>query len=279
MNDIIKMIGLDLDGTVLTTDKKMTPYTREVLQKAIEAGVVVLPATGRPISAISKEFLDIPGVRYALTSNGARILDLDTGQVLVENMLPKEKAEQLLDLLFDYDAILEMFIDGRSYVRNREFQHVYDYYANPHMAEYMIHTRNPVDDLYRTLEEKGTGVDKVHCIFKHTEDKREAAARLKEVDGIVAASSFGPNIEINQEGTDKGQGLLQLGACLGIRREEIMACGDGMNDYEMLKAVGFAVAMENGHEKVREIADYITVSNDEDGVAKAIEKFVLHNRK
>ena len=89
MNDIIKMIGLDLDGTVLTTDKKMTPYTREVLQKAIEAGVVVLPATGRPISAISKEFLDIPGVRYALTSNGARILDLDTGQVLVENMLPK----------------------------------------------------------------------------------------------------------------------------------------------------------------------------------------------
>ena len=93
MNDIIKKIGLDLDGTVLTTDKKITPYTREVLQKAIEAGVVVLPATGRPISAISKEFLDIPGVRYALTSNGARILDLDTGQVLVENMLPKEKAE------------------------------------------------------------------------------------------------------------------------------------------------------------------------------------------
>ena len=71
MNDIIKMIGLDLDGTVLTTDKKMTPYTREVLQKAIEAGVVVLPATGRPISAISKEFLDIPGVRYALTNLGS----------------------------------------------------------------------------------------------------------------------------------------------------------------------------------------------------------------
>lgn len=68
---------------------------------------------------------------------------------------------------------------------------------------------------------------------------------------------------------------MKLGEILGIRGEEIMACGDGMNDYEMLKTVGFAVAMGNGHERLKEIADYVTVTNDEDGVAKAIEQFVL----
>lgn len=275
MDKKIKMIGLDLDGTVLTTKKQLTPYTQKILKKTLDAGIIVLPATGRPISAISRELLAIPGIRYALTSNGARVLDLETGRVLVENMLSQEKVEQLLTLLFDYDAVLEMFIDGRSYVRAKEFANVYDYYENPSMAEYMINTRNPVDDLFATLKEKGKGVDKVHCIFKHVEDKKEAAERLKKVSGIVAASSFGPNIEINKEGTDKGVGLLRLGELLGIQREEIMAFGDGMNDYEMLKAVGFSVAMENGHPKVKEIADYITVSNDEDGVAKAIEKLVL----
>ena len=275
MTHKIKMIGLDLDGTVLTTEKKITAYTRRVLQDALDAGVIVLPATGRPLAGIAKEFLEIPGVRYALTSNGARILDLETGQVLVENMLSKDKVEQLLSMLFDYDAILEIFIDGHSYVRSREFAHVYDYYANPSMAKYMIHTRNPVDDLFKILAEKGSGVEKVHCIFKHVEDKKEAAGRLREVPDIIFTSSFGPNIEINKVGTDKGVGLLRLGGLLGIRREEIMACGDGMNDYEMLKAVGFAVAMENGHEKVKEIADYVTVGNDEDGVAKAIKRFVL----
>ncbi len=271
----IKMIGLDLDGTVLTTRKEMTEYTKNTIKKAIDAGVVVLAATGRPISAIAGEFLAIPGMQYAITSNGARILELLSGRVLIESMLSKEKVEQLLHLLFDYDAVLEMFIDGRSYVRRREFEHIHDYYANPSMAEYMLSTRNPVDDLFATLKEKGEGVDKVHCIFRNADDKREAAEKLKSVSGIVAASSYGANIEINKEGTDKGIGLLKLGAMLGIERDEIMACGDGMNDYEMLKAVGFSVAMENGHPKVKEIADYITASNDEDGVAKAIEKFVL----
>ena len=80
---------------------------------------------------------------------------------------------------------------------------------------------------------------------------------------------------MNKEGTDKGKALLKLGEMLGISREEIMACGDGMNDYEMLKTVGFAVAMKNACEEIKEIADYVTDSNDEDGVAKAIEKFAL----
>ncbi|MEE1314317.1 MAG: Cof-type HAD-IIB family hydrolase [Faecalimonas sp.] len=275
MKHKIKMVGLDLDGTLLTTKKELSTYSKAVLEEAIRQGVAVVIATGRPISAIAKDVLAIEGIRYALTSNGARILDMETGEVLVESMLAKSKTEELLRLLEHYDAILEIFIDGVSYVRKKEFDFVYDYYDNPSAAKYMLDTRNPVEDLFVVLSEKGKAVDKVHCIFKHMEEQREATALLREVEGIVAESSYGFNIEINKAGTDKGIGLLRLGEALGIRQEEIMACGDAMNDYEMLKAVGFAVAMDNAVPKVKELADYVTASNDEDGVAKAIERFVL----
>ena len=279
MKHKIKMIGLDLDGTLFTTEKKLTAYTKAVLEKALAQGIIVLVSTGRPISGIPREVLEIPGMRYAVTTNGARVLDIEKNEVLYESMLSIETTEQLMDIISDYDAILEMFIDGKSYVRNAKLDHAIDYLPSQSMVEYLLSTRIRVDDLKATLHEKNSLVDKVHGMFKNAEDARAAYERLSKVPGIVIASSFGNNWEINKEGTDKGKGLLRLGETLGIQREEIMACGDGMNDFEMLKAVGFGVAMGNGHPRVKEIADYITDSNDEDGVAKAIEKFALRKEK
>lgn len=279
MNRKIKMIGLDLDGTLLTTDKRITPYTKNVLEKVMAQGVEVLVATGRPISAVPKEILEIPGMRYALTSNSARVLDLETQEVVQASMLPMETAERFLDILDHYDAIQEIFIDGVAYVRSRELGRVYDYFLNPSMAEYVLNTRVHVEDVRTVLHEKQLPVDKVHGMFKNEEDMKAAYQEMKDIEGVVIASSIGNNWEINKEGTDKGQGLLRLGEMLGIKREEIMACGDGMNDLEMMKAVGFSVAMENGVDAVKEVADYVTQSNDEDGVAKAIEKFVLNQKE
>jgi hydroxymethylpyrimidine pyrophosphatase-like HAD family hydrolase len=93
---------------------------------------------------------------------------------------------------------------------------------------------------------------------------------------LVATSALGNNVEVNAVGADKGLGLLKLGEILGISRDEIMACGDGTNDSSMILAAGVGVAMGNAVDEVKAIADYITLTNDEDGVAKAIEKFVLH---
>ena len=112
-------------------------------------------------------------------------------------------------------------------------------------------------------------------IYRNQKDKEEALEELNTLSGIVVTAAMDNNLEINKEGTNKGLGLLQLGKSLGISREEIMACGDGGNDVEMLKEVGFAVAMANGSDPVKKAADFVTVSNDEDGVAKAIERFVL----
>ena len=103
---------------------------------------------------------------------------------------------------------------------------------------------------------------------------RVFTVRLIDND-LAVTGALANNIEVNARGVNKGNGLLMLGKILGIEKEEIMACGDGLNDLAMLRAVGFGVAMANGNEEVKKYADYVTGSNDEDGVAKAIEKFVL----
>ena len=275
MKHKIKMIGLDLDGTLLDSKKVLTEYTRNVLQKALQQGLIVIASTGRALSAIPKELLSLQGMKYVITANGARVIDIQKNEVLIENTIPVETAEHMLDIIYGYDAVKEIFVEGKCYSGKKEMEHVYDYFDNPHVAEYVLHSRTHVEDVKTVLREINHPVEKVQGVFRHMDDRTEALRRLREIPGITITNAFGYNLEMNKEGTDKGNALLKLAETLGIKREEIMACGDGMNDYAMLKMAGIAVAMENACDELKEIADYITATNDEDGVAKAIEKFAL----
>ena len=275
MSRTIRMIGVDLDGTLLNSEKQLTAYTREVLKKAIEQEVAVVVATGRPFSGVPDELKHFPGMRYALTANGARILDMQKQKVVYENLLSGEIAEKVIDILKRHHAIHEFFVDGVGYMNEDGLKNVYAYFEDPHMAEYLQSTRIPVKDVKEKLQTMKCEVDKLQGIFRNQKDKQEALEELNTLSGIVVTAAMDNNLEINKEGTNKGLGLLQLGKSLGISREEIMACGDGGNDVEMLKEVGFAIAMANAYDPVKTAADFVTVSNDEDGVAKAIERFVL----
>lgn len=276
MSRTIRMIGVDLDGTLLNSEKQLTAYTREVLKKAIEQEVAVVVATGRPFSGVPDELKHFPGMRYALTANGARILDMQKQKVVYENLLSGEIAEKVIDILKRHHAIHEFFVDGVGYMNEDGLKNVYAYFEDPHMAEYLQSTRITVKDVKEKLQAMKCEVDKLQGIFRNQKDKQEALEELNTLSGIVVTAAMDNNLEINKEGTNKGLGLLQLGKSLGISREEIMACGDGGNDVEMLKEVGFAIAMANAYDPVKTAADFVTVSNDEDGVAKAIERFVLN---
>ena len=276
MSRTIRMIGVDLDGTLLNSEKQLTAYTREVLKKAIEQEVAVVVATGRPFSGVPDELKHFPVMRYALTANGARILDMQKQKVVYKNLLSGEIAEKVIDILKRHHAIHEFFVDGVGYMNEDGLKNVYAYFEDPHMAEYLQSTRITVKDVKEKLQAMKCEVDKLQGIFRNQKDKQEALEELNTLSGIVVTAAMDNNLEINKEGTNKGLGLLQLGKSLGISREEIMACGDGGNDVEMLKEVGFAIAMANAYDTVKTAADFVTVSNDEDGVAKAIERFVLN---
>ncbi len=272
----IKMIGLDLDGTLLNSKKILTENTKAVLSKAIEQGVVVLPATGRPLSGLPKEVLEFPGVRYALTANGARVIDMKEDKVIYENLVPYETAEKLLDIMSKYDTILEVYYDGVGFSSESMLNRIEEYFADPAMAHYIRTTRRPVPDVRQMFTKGKRSSDKVQAIFLNDEDKMKAWKEIEETVGdIEITGALSNNIEVNAAGVSKGKTLVNLGKLLGIEREEIMACGDGANDTDMIKEAGLGVAMANAVPCVMEVADVVTASNDEEGVAKAIEKYVL----
>lgn len=272
----IKMIGLDLDGTLLNTQKELTANTRRVLAEAIDSGILVLMATGRPFTGIPEELRTFPGIHYALTSNGARVLDTDHNKLLIEQLLPMESAKKALRIFARYDTLSEIYFDGQGYADAAKLDNVGKYHHDPNMWNYVLTTRIAVPDIWDVIAKGNRNMDKVQALFADMDEREAAWKELSELEDLELVGSLSYNIEINAAGVNKGTSLVALGEMLGIPRESIMACGDGDNDVHLLQEVGFGVAMANAQPQVKEAADYITASNDEDGVARAIEKYALH---
>lgn len=275
MEHMIKMAGFDLDGTLLTDRKELTSRTRKALEKAIQKGVIVLVATGRPWMGVPEELQNLQGMRYALTSNGARVIDTGRNKVLFEHLLELGPAKKALEICGKYDTLQEIYFDGQGYAQAEKMKYVECYHRNPSMWEYTRKTRIPVEDLYSLLEQENRGLDKVQALFADMDERRRAWEELSMEEDLELVGSLGYNIEINARGVNKGTALVELGRMLGIKREEIMACGDGDNDTAMLREVGFGVAMGNAEEEIKQAADYVTLTNEDEGVAYAIEKFIL----
>lgn len=277
----IRMIGLDLDGTVFNNEKEITEHTRQVLAEAIRRGVTVLPATGRPQEGLPGQFLAIPGVQYALTSNGARILDLKDGSVVYEQPISWDVALDAVAQMEQYEGCnWEVYHDGKIYVDKDTYHFIRHRDMAAALWDYIRRSRIFFPDLKETIRREKWKIEKLHMMFSDTENRDEKLLFLREKFpelSVSCATSF--NMEIVSAKAGKGNGLLELGKLLGISREQIMACGDAANDWDMLKKVGFPVAMGNADDETKKLAAYVTRTNEEDGVAWAIEKFVLNQEK
>ena len=275
MDKKIKMIAADLDGTLLRDDKTIDPYTLDVISKAVESGVIFVIATGRPYNGVPQELLDIKGIRYAMTSNGARVVDTKTGESVIQKLLPREKGIKALEIGAKYDTLQEIYYSGQGYAEKKKLDNVQKYHKNPNMWEYFLRTRKQVEDVMEMAHEMNEDMDKMQMLFPYDDERAEAWKEIEKLDGINAVDSIGYNIEVTSIDAHKGAALIELAHMLGIRDEEVMAFGDGDNDASMIKAAGFGVAMGNAGERARTVADYITDSNNDNGVAHAINKFVL----
>lgn len=272
----IRMIGLDLDGTVFNDQKEITPETRKAIAEAIGRGVTVLPATGRPVSGLPEDFLSIPGVRYAVTANGSRIVDLSTGEAVYQCLIPWERVQEIIREMEECpDGSWEAYYGGECYVDRDKYVLVKHPDITPAMEEYIRKSRIYKGDLAEYMRENKLGAEKLHMVFSSTEKRNRMLEQLRRHKDLNVSFATSFNLEIISAKSGKGSGLLALGRLLGIPREEIMACGDAPNDWDMLRKAGFAVVMENGDPETKKLADFITKSNREDGVAYAIRKFVL----
>lgn len=270
------MIGFDLDGTLLTEQKELGEYTVRILERAAEEGIEILPVTGRPLCGLPEEVRKIRGLRYAITANGARILDLASGTVLKEQLVDTKTAGQILDILGKYDTLREIYYDGTGYAQREQLAQIEHFFGESAMAEYVHSTRCPVEDLMEKFHTENRAVDKVQGVFADLEERKKALEEIESLTGVTVTKALKNNIEVNAAGVNKGDALVWLAKRLEIMPKETLAFGDGNNDFALLEKAGTGVAMKNGIEEIKRVADEMTEkTNDEEGVAQFIETYVL----
>lgn len=266
----IKLLALDLDGTLTNHEKKVSKKNREYIKKAQDKGVKVILASGRPVIGIRgvADALDLWNTGgYILAYNGGHIIDCGTGKSLVKETIPLEYYHDICEVVNKFDAFPLTYNDKGVICEND---------TNKYVLREGYNNSIPVIKVSNLEKEVNSPVVKF-MIVGEPEELKKVYTYLNDIFmGKLSVFYSEPYfLEITPIGIEKASALSRLSNILGYSSEEMMACGDGLNDIPMLKYAGLAIAMENAYDETKECADYITVSNEEDGVAIAIEKFIL----
>ncbi|MFL0249723.1 Cof-type HAD-IIB family hydrolase [Clostridium neuense] len=278
-----KLLCLDMDGTVLSDEKKVTKENLDAIKAAHSLGVKIAICTGR-LFANARVYADMFGIKAPIiASNGAYIRDKDSDEVIYKSVLGKEKSKQLYSIVEKYGFLL-FFNECDCVISTKKFDDNKNIYVkmNKELPEdrrvRLVYTENMQD----TIEKEGDEILKCICIDReaiknNNYDKLNAAREeIKKVGGFEIASSFRDNFEVMCSGVSKGSAVKVLADFYGIKQEEVMCIGDNENDLSMIEYAGMGVAMGNAEESVKKVSNYITDTNNNSGVAKAINKFIVN---
>lgn len=283
----VRIIALDLDGTLLDSQKRLSAANRDALARAAAKGVLVVPTTGRFFGMMPPSVRDLPFVRYAITINGAQVYDRATGAAIVREEIPLTTALAVMELLDGYDVIYDCYRSNWGWMTQALQDKAADYATNEHYLRMVREFRKPVPELKAHLRATASegDVQKIMLFARNAPaDGAEAPAEvLADIRRAVAVrfpeikvtSSTANNLELNIASAHKGNALKRFAEHLGLTLANCMAFGDGMNDFTMVEAAGLGVAMANAEDEVKRVAKDVTLSNDEDGVAKGIDKWIF----
>lgn len=276
----VKLIALDLDGTLFNNQGEISSKNRETLKRATEAGVAVAVATGRAYCELPIEMLYEVGVNYAITGNGSAVYKLPGQECVFSDCLDNEVLYSILEEFENLDIYYDVYIEGKAYCPKNVCHNIRKMDMPAAIHEHVERTRIVVDDMMEFLKSYGKQVEKATANFALLEDgtylDRDATAAILDRYPQVQYLCGGyHNWEFTKKGVTKGTGLHFLAERLGIEMNQTMACGDSENDFYMLKEAYHSVAMANATEQIKEICNFITLSNEESGVAYAVEKLVF----
>lgn len=267
----IKLIAVDLDGTLLNSHQKITPKTKAALQKAAELGINVVPCSGRPFPGV-REYLDELGLsgdkQYAVTFNGALVFNLK-GDVLVKDLHDYQDFLYFKEVADKFKMPFHIELEDRFVT----LEHQINYF----MSRESWLTRMPID--VKTFDEVSSDIHFTKGMYTGSPQRiKEFLGQMpKEIfEKYNVSTSDDTLVEINTPTASKGHALLELGRELKIKPEETMIFGDQRNDLSMFDVPGFRkVAMGNAIEELKERADFVTKTNDEDGIAYALEELIF----
>lgn len=263
-----RAIALDLDGTLTNHEKVVTPKTREALLQAAAKGAVIILASGRPTYGIEPvaECLELNKQGgYILSYNGGNIVNAKTGEKLFSQFLPDEVIPELYAYAKEHGHALLGYAGNEIITEMPDDQYVKE--------ESRINKMNirKVDNLFESLEPHPTKLLMTGDPTLMLKAEEELVEKLGDRMDIFRSAPF--FLELVPKGIDKAKSLTRLLTKINLTPADLIAFGDGYNDLSMLKLAGMGVAMENAAPEVRAEADYVTLSNEEDGVAAALTHF------
>lgn len=263
-----KLVAVDIDGTLVNDKKEILDETLKTIHKAIDNEVIFAICTGRPYAS-TKRLADkidrnIPLILY----NGGAIRMSKTNEVLYHQILTRKQSEDIYQLITTYGGTYIFWSDEKLYTnRMNHFTEGYQKIAT--IAPIIVGSKEevPFDNITKFIwfEEAETLIEYQKTI-------------LKKLEGVNYFTSNPTFLEMVHQDVSKATAMERLGNYYGIKQEEMMALGDGFNDLPMLDYAGLSIVMENAVEEVKQHADFITLSNECDGVGYAIRKFILEEK-
>ncbi len=286
-----KLVAIDLDGTMLNQYGVVTENTKEVIKKTIQKGTEVIIASGRPIDSIKTIAKEIGSENYFIAGNGALIYDIQKDEIIYDKFLPRQKVLEIIKICEENSISYNVYTDQTILATALKYNVLYYQKENLKKEESKQTKISIIENIYEYVKNK-----KEHKFLKITicDDNQTVfqsiIRKLRKIEGIevldvshmsrktIRQGTEEKTIEyyyteITMKNVDKWEAIQYLMEKLNIAREEVIAIGDNVNDKKMIQEAGLGIIMAKSTPEVTQIADYITDSNNEEGVAKALEKF------
>ncbi len=275
----IKLIALDLDGTVLTDNNTLSDKVKRSLERAIQSGIEIVAASGRPYGSMPKNVLGIKGLNYSITSNGAAVHD-NSGRRIHSTLVSENDVISLLKITEGHDLIFEAYVKGLTYTDSRYTSNPLKYGCSEAYVDYVKASHGHIDNMREFIYNHRKELDSIEIICTNAK-KRAHIRQLAEdsTSGFYITSSSENFIEFMDKSATKGNAVNWLCNHLDVKQEHTCACGNADNDADMIEQSGFGAAVENASKLCLDCADIIVPSNNNDGVARLIEIILDKNKQ
>ena len=273
----IRLIALDMDGTLLDDDHAtIPPRNTAALRAAAAQGVKIAIASGRCWALIRETAAQLDTVHYGITSNGAFTWDAAARKAIRKFPMDQQQCLHIIDVLNKWNVVYELYVDGENYVESAQLDgvelHFHDI-LTPEFFEVYLRNTTLVPDMRAFIAT--CQPEKFDIFYIPPEHRAEILADLHRTGELSYAGALGVNLEMTAPNVHKGRALAALAAELGLTSDQVMAFGDADNDLEMLEWAGWSFAMENATDQAKAAAKFVTGLNREGGVGMAVEKFCL----
>lgn len=269
-----QLIALDIDGTLLNSQKEISPHTEAMIHRAFRARKQVVLSTGRSFAELEEILQHIPELRYGICESGALVFDLGQKEPVAVHPIPLDVVCQAAEIARRRDVLIHIFQRGRPVISRHQLDRLEDYQIPYFRSMFQRYSLPVADALDYCLALPDPSIEKIN-LYHHTTQARTVTQALLSHLPLELVDSEKTSLELSAAQVDKGRGLRELCAHLKLPVEATIAVGDSFNDTAILASAGLSVGMGNAAEPVRKRCDVIVSDCDHDGVAEAIQRYLL----